>query len=432
MSPLLWAAASVLAVSLCPCAAWAQPAEPVNPPAAPTPEAKKPDLNRAQKLHATGKRFYEQGDYQSALEAFEQAYEAAPRPNLLLSRASAHRKLFAASQDRTHKQRAVELYRAFLKVSPKGELAAAATEALEALGSAEEALPVAPSASASTDVPVPPVVKPKTTLAIDCSAEGALISIDNAPPGPAQLSAVVTPGRHNVKVTAPGYVTREVTVQAIPDQITPETVELEELDATVDLGSDGADRTAYVDGRLVGNVRTLTLEPGSHFVSVTAQGRVSQGKIVTVKRGEATTLRFDEQATAQRYVGITLLSLAAAGVVAGVVTLGFAAERDGQAADLDAELQDASISESQLAEYQSLQQERDLFRNAGFVTLGVGAGIAALGFTLIFVDHPGPLSPPLASSTEAPKTSPARPVDELSVISWITPESLGLCARASF
>lgn len=427
MKRWIWAAASVSTMALCSRDVGAQPTEPLNPPAAPAPEAKKPDLNRAQKLHATGKRFYEQGDYQSALEAFEQAYEAAPRPNLLLSRASAHRKLFAASQEKNHKQRAIELYRAFLKTTPKGELAAAATEALEALGPAEEV----PVVASSAEVPVSAaVVKPKTTLAIDCSAEGALISIDGAAPGPAQLSAVVTPGRHSVKVTAPGYATREVTVQAIPDQITPETVELEELDATVDLGSDGAERTAYVDGRLVGNVKTLTLEPGSHFISVTAQGRVSQGKLVSVRRGEATTLRFDEQATAQRYAGITLLSLAAASVVAGGVTLGFALERDARAADIDAELRDTSIGEEELAEYQALRDERDLFRSAGLVTLGVGAGIAALGLTLIFVDRPGPLSPP--ATTEAPSAVPTRPVDELSITSWITPESIGLCARATF
>lgn len=430
MKRRLGAAASLAMLLLCQRIASAQPAEPPpNPPAEPGTQTSKPDVARAQKLHATGKRFYEQGDYQSALEAFEQAYEAAPRPNLLLSRASAHRKLFAASQDKLHKQRAVELYRAFLKSSPKGELAVAATEALEALGPLEDA-PAASSSPTSPEPSVAPAAKPKTTLAIDCSADGALISIDGDSPRPAQRSAVVIPGRHSVRVTAPGYATREVTVQAIADQITPETVELKELDATVDLGSDGASRTTYVDGRLVGNVRTLSLSPGRHFVSVTAQGSVSQGKFVTVRRGEALSLRFDEQATAQRYAGITLLSLAGATVAAGAVSLGFALERDGRAADLEAELQGGSIGEADFAAYQSLQEERDLFRTAGFVTLGVGAGIAALGLTLVLVDQPSPLPPP--ASNDAPRAAPPRALDELTLSSWVTPQSLGLCARATY
>ena len=141
----------------------------------------------------------------------------------------------------------------------------------------------------------------------DSPAESAMISVDGGPAGPPQLRAEVAAGPHVVRVTAPGYVTKEVTVRAKANLINPETVTLDERPARVDLvGTDGG--VVYVDGNLRGEVKSVTLKPGRHFLSVVSNGRESAGKALDLGRADRKALSFDRAPTTQRYASIGLLA----------------------------------------------------------------------------------------------------------------------------
>lgn len=364
------------------------------------PEGDAAAKQRRKELHDAGKRYFEQGDYPHAIEAFEQAYAAWPSPNELMSQASAHRRIFAATGDKAHKRKAIDLYRAFLATNPEDALRKAASDALDSLAPLDD-----PDAPADPPAPVEP---PKTTLAIDSTAEGAMVSVDGGAPGPAQFSAVVEPGPHKVSVTAPGYVSREITVEARPNQLTPARVDLEELDGRLVIDG-GSSFVTWVDGVSFGRVESLALAPGAHFVSVTATGRRSQGKSIRLERGGSQTLSFDAPVTTQRWVGVSVTALAGASIVGGLVTVGLAVDRDARAVEIDVEREGGSITSERFAEYQSLQGERDAFRAAGIATLAVGAALGALGLSLVLADRPDPLPPPAESAPAKP--APARTLE---------------------
>lgn len=131
------------------------------------------------------------------------------------------------------------LFRAFIASSPSPELRKKAMEALDSLAPLDE-----PDAAA---VEQPPLEPPPTTLAIDSSAEGAMVSVDGGPAGPAQFSATVEPGAHKITVTAPGYAPRDVTVDAKPNQLNPSRVDLQELDGRLVIER-GSSFVTWVDG----------------------------------------------------------------------------------------------------------------------------------------------------------------------------------------
>lgn len=361
------------------------------------PEGDAAAKQRRKELHDAGKRYFEQGDYPHAIEAFEQAYAAWPSPNELMSQASAHRRIFVATGDKAHKRKAIDLYRAFLATNPEDSLRKAASDALDSLAPLDEP-DVAP-----TEPPAP--AEPlKTTLAIDSTAEGAMVSVDGGAPGPAQFSANVEPGPHRVGVTAPGYAPREITVEAKPNQLTPARVDLEELDGRLVIEG-GTSYVTWVDGVSFGRVESLTLAPGAHFVSVTATGRRSQGKSIRLERGGSQTLSFDAPVTTQRWVGVSVTALAGASLIGGLVAVGLAFDRDARAVEIDVERQGGSITSERFAQYQSLEGERDAFRAAGIATLAVGGALGALGLSLVFADRPDPLPPPAESAPQKPAPS---------------------------
>ncbi|MBL8744541.1 MAG: PEGA domain-containing protein, partial [Myxococcales bacterium] len=393
-------------------------------PKPPAPEASAADVARARKLHATGQRFFDQGDYLTALDAFEQAYAAAPRPNLLLSQAACLKKLYFGSGKAEHKAKAIALYRRFLSVAPKSDLTVTATAALESLGPPDAAPPAPPDGAEPTAEE-----KPRTTLALDSTAEGASIQVDDLPPVKPPASVEVTPGRHTVRVTAAGYEPREVTLQALPNQATPETIDLVELRGTLELDLPTEDAIVHVDGQPLGLARSIKLARGSHFVSVSATGRQSQGKRVAIERGATTRVGFDLSATPQRYAALSLIGVGGAGLVAGAVTLGLAADRDARAAEIDTKRLTQSIDERELDEYEAVRAELDTFRAAGIATTVAGGAVGALGIGLFFADNPSPVP-----AAEGPgPTEPATPMrTELAVVPSLGPSFAGIAAWGSF
>ena len=78
------------------------------------------DVERARTFFNAGAQAYASARYAEAVRSFEQAYELAPRPQLLFSLAQAERKEFFASNDGGYVRRAVQHYKAYLEQVPSG------------------------------------------------------------------------------------------------------------------------------------------------------------------------------------------------------------------------------------------------------------------------------------------------------------------------
>jgi tetratricopeptide (TPR) repeat protein len=123
----VWCGSSVARAQVTPAAqpAGAASAEPPRGAAAEAPEG-------AKVLYRKGLARYDLGDFDGAIGPWTEAYELWPSPRLLYNLAQAHRR-------RGGCERAVELYRSYLRVEPAGELRPDAERQLEALRSCEAA-----------------------------------------------------------------------------------------------------------------------------------------------------------------------------------------------------------------------------------------------------------------------------------------------------
>src|SRR5580692_27350 len=71
-------------------------------------------VEHAQALFNVGAQAYAQGEFASAIEAFEEAYRASPRPGILFSIAQAHRKQFYVARAPSNLRAAIKHYHAYL------------------------------------------------------------------------------------------------------------------------------------------------------------------------------------------------------------------------------------------------------------------------------------------------------------------------------
>lgn len=403
------------------------PAEPAPAPSAipKAPSSPSPaDIAKAKAVFGAGGRAFEQGDFAAAIQAFEQAYALSGRSSVLFSLAQAHRKQFVEGGQTYHREAAIELYRAYLAEVKTGGRRADAVQGLEAL-TAGGATPTEPGPGSSSVAP-----QRKTQLAIDSSTPGALISIDGGPPAPPQVMVEVAPGRHTVKVTAPGHIEKEFVTQAVDGQITPETYELDEQPAKVQIQKPSGAQV-YVDGRDMGETSVLSLPSGAHFISVSLSGHRSIGRVVEVGPGETTNAAFDLESTSQRDASIGFLVAGAVTAVAGSTLLGVAFARQSEAQEIAARREAGSISSQDLDAYEAARTDRDAFRGGGVVVGGAGILAALVGGVLYLFDDPPPVSPPsegLVPTKTKKDEGPRGPGDdemEMSGAPWVAPGAYG-------
>ncbi len=433
-SPRLLALASALAL-LSPRLAHAQPSSGA-PTAAPAAKTLSPsDLAKAKALFDAGGRAYDAGDFGAAIQAFEQAYAIAPRDGVLFSVAQANRRQHTATGQRVYLDRAITLYKQYLVSVQSGGRRAEATRALGDLevlagGKAPEPAAVGPAAVVS--------VTKKTLLAVDSPTEGVRISIDGSEPKPPQLTAEVTPGRHVVKLTAPGFVDKEVAMFAIAGDLVPASYELVEKPGRLTIEkADGAD--VSIDGRFVGTTplsAPLDLPSGAHFVSLTRTGHESWGREVELERGSVHKLDADMPTTTQRRISYGFFAAGGAGIVASAVLFGTAFAKESQAKSTLDKLQTKNITTDERTAYEKSLQDRDNLRTAGGITAASGAALAIVGVLLYAVDSPrsAPI-PALTKSKTRPAGSddkPERPSIELSVLPTLSPENFGATTMLRF
>ena len=392
----------------------AVPVAPKDPPPA--------DIAKAKTLFAAGGKSYEKGDYAAAIQAFERSYTLSGRPSVLFSLGQAYKKRFAESQDPRHRSASVDNLRAYLAAVPSGGRRADAIRALEDLGQRDPS----PGGTGSAQ----PAVDRKTILSIDSPTPGALISIDGAEGAPPQVDAEVTPGRHTIKVTAPGFIEQEFVMQALQGQTEAETYALEEAPVSLVLTiPSGA--TVHIDGRDQGESSKLSVAPGRHFLSISKSGYQSFGKLIEAQGGETRAFTVDLTTTVQRDASLGLMIAGGATMIGGgaVLALAFLAQTDAQ--EIDAQRQSTGITPSQNTQYNDYVAKRDLLRAAGVLVGGVGSVAFLAGGAMFLLDRQGPLPVPIdEGKRRVPAAAPS--VEQLTFAPMVTPDEVGLLMGGRF
>ena len=156
---------------------------------------------QAAELVDQGTERYQAGDYEGALERFDQAYRAYPSPKIFLNQGGALRKLGRRAE-------AAQAYHRFLTETDFSGLSADKVRlARQALGELEVAL---------------------GRVRLEVRPPAAAAAVDGRPAGvPLDRPIFVEPGKHLIRVSASGYVDRELSVEvaALEELHVPLTLE---------------------------------------------------------------------------------------------------------------------------------------------------------------------------------------------------------------
>lgn len=387
--------------------AWSQaPAPP--PAAAPTPAPPPPseaDLARARAVFDAGAKSFEAGDYDAAIQAFQQAYRVVPRDNLVFSIAQAHRRQYIATGQAKNLRAAVDHYRRYLARVATGGKRPDAVKALEELDAAYRALPQEDGADGAAEPPT----SGKTRIWISSRTPGATFTIDGGEPAPVGRSVEVEPGKHQVRFTAPGHIEREIEVNAVAGELVPESLDLQPRPAGLIIRADSGAQV-YVDGTLVGETPlpdAVRVAPGRHDVSISLLGHRSEATQVTIAGGETKSVEVDLVTTGQRDVAYGFLVTGGTFLTASGVFFAVAGARHGDAALIYQKHLDQNISVDDVEEYERIGAQRDRFAVAASATGVVGLIVGLVGAGLYLFDDATPITPARDSTDRDRPAAPA-------------------------
>ena len=167
-------------------------------------QAQQSDLARAKEYFRAGAQAYAVGEFDAAVQAFEQAYALVPRPAVLFSIGQAERRQYFLNHQRQHLERAVQMFRRYLEQDPQASRKVDAVQALSEL----EPLLVSTAPARQPEAPVPQAPTP-TRVMVYSAAPNARISLDGEDATVSPLVREVEPGKHRVRVSAPGLLDSE-------------------------------------------------------------------------------------------------------------------------------------------------------------------------------------------------------------------------------
>jgi hypothetical protein len=349
---------------------------------------------RAREYFRAGAQAYSIGEYAAAIQAFEQAYTLAPRPAVLFSIAQAEKRQYYANHETNHLEKAIVLYRQYLDAEPQ---AARKADAIQALSELEPLLPPKPPEPSRTvpsrlDEPKPTA---PTRLMLSSPAEGVTLSLDGATPQSSPLIREVQPGKHVVRISAPGYVTDERQVVAIEGALVTFDIALTAEPAKLlVVARDGAALT--IDGRLQGTCpfpKPLELTPGDHLITLTEHGYETWSAEQHLSRGKTTTVVARMSRTTLHTTSLILFGAAASAMTAVIPLSIFTVEQESSANAFLRARGKRTLNPADLADYNSIRSDRDRLRFATLTTAGVGVGLAALGAFLFVYDTQSPANP---------------------------------------
>lgn len=358
------------------------------------------DTQRAKTYYQAGVKAYAAQNFTAAASDFDEAYKAAPVPEVAFSAAQAYRRLYRVDPKPEYVARAVELYKAYLdKVKQGGRVGDAADSLgemqreLDRLGGAARVATVAKVERTRLGINVAFADRTDTAAMKEVGdATGQLVAglhatIDGTEVEPFAL-VEVAPGDHAIAVTADGYVAAQRAAHAVAGASDLVDLELKPKPAIVKVATeDGA--TVSVDGRIADVPTRIELAAGKHFILVTRRGREPFAREVSVTRGQAIAIDAPLEHTQKRK--ILPWALGATGVFA-LATLGSvigAVSADNDASKIYDQIRGpGGATGAQLDELQKDVDKRDQARNAA-IGFGIATAVAAtVSFGLWYFDTP--------------------------------------------
>lgn len=365
-------------------------------------------------LFNAGAQAYAAGQFNAAIQAFDESYRLSPRPGVLFSVAQAHRRQYYVDKRPEHLKASIQNYRDYLTKVAEGGRRADAAQALSELE------PIAERLGTSTALTVAPAAAPppETRLMVSSPTRGATVSVDRGKALEAPLITEIKPGKHALHLTAEGYFDEDREIDASAGGVAALDIALRERPGQLVIkATAGAQLT--IDGRYVATTplpRPLEIDPGHHLIAVARNGYRAFTEEIDVGRAETKTIEVDLHATKQRVASYVLLGAGAAGIVVGGVFAALAGHQQNLAHDIDVQRQTKSYdcTDPTVAcptkAYQDAVDRRDALRPVATTALTAGVIVAATGGVLFLFDQPS-LDVRAARSDSKPKPTAAPPKD---------------------
>jgi tetratricopeptide (TPR) repeat protein len=317
-------------------------------------------------LFDAGAKAYAAGLYSDAVSAFREAYKLAPdRPTVLFSLAQAERRQYTVKQDPAMLETAIAHFRRYIELVAEGGRRG---DAVVALGELE-------ALRAGTEAPTEKAAR----IFITTETSTAVIFVDGKKFNQVPVIEEVGPGKHEIRIEAPGFVTETREIVAVAGTIFPLEINLQEKPSFLQIKAPtGASIT--VDGRVYGDAplqSPLELASGSHRLVVMRRGYVPYDERISIERAWTTSLNVALKSTNQRRLSYFLFGTSMAGFGIGTALTITAIVKDTEAAEIYAKAQKGNIDRDMLMRYSSALDSRNLLAGAsvGTILFAVGVGV---------------------------------------------------------
>lgn len=372
-------------------------------------------------LFNAGAAAYSAGQFNAAIQDFEESYRLSPRPGVLFSIAQAHRRQYHVDKRPEHLNRSIQYYRDYLTKVSEGGRRADAAQALTDLEPLLERL----GASAAPTAPAP-ALPPETRLMVSSPTRGATVSVDKGKALEAPLITEIKPGKHALHLTAEGYFDEDREINASAGGVAALDIALRERPGQLVIKARaGAQLT--IDGRYVATTplpRALDIAPGHHLIALAKNGYYAHTEEIDVIHAETRTIDVNLGPTKQRVTSYVFLGAGAASILVGGVFSGLAAHQQSLAQTIDAQRQvkpydcRTDPAACPTRDYANAVAHRDALRPVAATALTAGGIVAATGAVLFLFDQPS-LDARASRSDRGPKPGAPAPRDTLLEISAV-------------
>lgn len=371
------------------------------------------NTEEARTLFNMGAKAYEMGQYNAAIQAFDQAYRAAQRSGILFSIAQAHRRQYFIDKKPEHLRAAIKRYREYLGQAEQGGRKADAAAALAELEPL--AAKLAEAEGESGEAPPPTIeVEQRTRLMVSSPVQAATIIVDNGKPAEAPLIAEIKPGKHTLSVKAEGYFEEKRDIQVSPGGVTALDIPLREQPAHLSIETNGKAQIS-VDGRMMGMTplsRAIDLPAGTHLITITKNGFDGYSEEIELNRGEKKSISTTLSMSTQRKAAYAAFGVGLVAGGLGVVTGLLSAGAEKQALDIQNRIDAGQIDCrgddkcQDITDYNNSLKARDTLRTATGALIGGAVVAGATGLVLYLFDQPKVRTP---SPRKEKAPSPATP-----------------------
>lgn len=385
-------------------------------------------LKKAKDAFLAGARAYTKGEYEIALQAFEEANNTVRGAPVIFSIAQTQKKLFQRFGNASAVEAAIVRYKEYIQIAPDGDRRDEAEKSIEYLETEKKKMPAQTQATATA-------IRPKTLLSVSSNAEGAKFSIDaDAKLYDAGDTEKVAAGKHKIRVTAPGYFDTELE-QTVPEGgfITVPAVLKEKPAKLTFEGTNGA--RILVDGRDFGTtpINNADLAAGMHQVSALKNGHEAFSEEMEFQRGETKKVNLALRNSGQRTASYVLFAAGGTAVLAGTAFMLFGSlPAENNATDI---LNTSDRGDDALKRYDNARSERDTWRTISLVSYGIGAAALVSGLVLYAFDTPTVASAARKDDKVKPATKTNEPESMMRGIGFapvVAPTTVGATVYGRF